>query len=144
MIAVCPKCDTGMFLLQFRDVRVDYCHKCRGLWLDKGELEMILDQTGGDPGAPFLSFQLQDGVVRKGVKHLCPRCDRLLREITVPGNGPDSGVVLGKCASCGGLWFDDRMLEQVLGLFPADANTAATIEFLRDALGMNLRKSSES
>jgi hypothetical protein len=27
-------------------VEIDYCPNCRGIWLDKGELEKIMERTG--------------------------------------------------------------------------------------------------
>ena len=41
MIPVCPKCDVGLFILRFKSVELDYCERCRGVWLDGGELEAI-------------------------------------------------------------------------------------------------------
>ena len=37
----CPKCDTELKEVEFHHVRIDRCPKCEGMWLDKGELEMI-------------------------------------------------------------------------------------------------------
>jgi hypothetical protein len=41
MKRVCPKCDVPLFILHFRDLDVDFCHQCRGLWLDAGEVGSI-------------------------------------------------------------------------------------------------------
>lgn len=29
-------------------IEVDYCPKCRGVWLDRGELDKIIDRSGDD------------------------------------------------------------------------------------------------
>jgi Zn-finger nucleic acid-binding protein len=29
-------------------VEIDYCTKCRGVWLDRGELDKIIERTAGD------------------------------------------------------------------------------------------------
>jgi Zn-finger nucleic acid-binding protein len=31
-------------------VEIDYCPSCRGIWLDRGELDKILDRAAGLPG----------------------------------------------------------------------------------------------
>jgi len=31
-------------------VEIDYCPKCRGVWLDKGELDKIIERTAGYEG----------------------------------------------------------------------------------------------
>ena len=43
----CPKCGMQLEEIAFGDVRVDKCFFCEGLWLDKGELELIRQKEGG-------------------------------------------------------------------------------------------------
>lgn len=43
----CPKCGMQLEEIAFGDVRVDKCFSCEGLWLDKGELEVIRQKEGG-------------------------------------------------------------------------------------------------
>ncbi|MEK7408048.1 MAG: zf-TFIIB domain-containing protein [Acidobacteriota bacterium] len=43
----CPKCGMQLEEIAFGDVRVDKCFSCDGLWLDKGELEVIRNKEGG-------------------------------------------------------------------------------------------------
>jgi Zn-finger nucleic acid-binding protein len=38
----CPKCGSRLEETHVRDVAVDICVSCRGVWLDCGELEMLL------------------------------------------------------------------------------------------------------
>jgi uncharacterized protein len=39
----CPRCDAGRLAERIQDgIVVDYCEICRGIWLDRGELEKIL------------------------------------------------------------------------------------------------------
>jgi hypothetical protein len=37
----CPKCGERLATVQHLDVTVDECPACRGMWLDKGELEQV-------------------------------------------------------------------------------------------------------
>ncbi|MHC4346893.1 MAG: TFIIB-type zinc ribbon-containing protein, partial [Planctomycetota bacterium] len=39
----CPVCENAMITLELADVEIDYCTDCGGIWLDAGELEMLLD-----------------------------------------------------------------------------------------------------
>ena len=43
----CPKCGMQLEEIALGDVRVDKCFFCEGLWLDKGELELIRQKEGG-------------------------------------------------------------------------------------------------
>lgn len=38
----CPVCKNAMIVLELREVEIDYCLVCKGIWLDKGELERLL------------------------------------------------------------------------------------------------------
>jgi Zn-finger nucleic acid-binding protein len=40
----CPSCGGELVELERSGVRVDACRNCRGVWLDRGELERILEQ----------------------------------------------------------------------------------------------------
>ena len=46
----CPKCGMQLEEVAFGDVRVDKCFSCDGLWLDKGELDLIREKDGGFMG----------------------------------------------------------------------------------------------
>jgi hypothetical protein len=37
----CPKCGCDLEEREFHGVKIDQCVECEGIWLDKGELEMI-------------------------------------------------------------------------------------------------------
>lgn len=37
----CPKCGHDLKEREFHHIRVDECVQCHGMWLDKGELEMM-------------------------------------------------------------------------------------------------------
>lgn len=38
----CPLCDVKMKEVERRGVMIDVCPECKGIWLDKGELERLL------------------------------------------------------------------------------------------------------
>lgn len=40
----CPACDTRLVELDRSEVLIDACPECRGVWLDRGELDRILDR----------------------------------------------------------------------------------------------------
>ena len=45
----CPVCDERMREVEKHGVTVDLCPSCKGVWLDRGELEKLV-QSDGDPG----------------------------------------------------------------------------------------------
>ena len=41
----CPVCkDVTLLMSEKKGVEIDYCPECRGIWLDRGELEKIIGQ----------------------------------------------------------------------------------------------------
>ncbi|MDZ4692787.1 zf-TFIIB domain-containing protein [Terricaulis sp.] len=52
-LLICPNCQSNMQALNRADVEFDMCPTCRGVWLDRGELEKII-QSGRDsePATP--------------------------------------------------------------------------------------------
>ena len=44
----CPVCkDVTLLMAEKHGVEIDYCPECRGIWLDRGELEKIIERSGG-------------------------------------------------------------------------------------------------
>lgn len=40
----CPVCDMDLVLTERQGIEVDYCPKCRGIWLDRGELDKLIER----------------------------------------------------------------------------------------------------
>lgn len=41
----CPRCNATLVMTERNGVEIDYCPECRGIWLDRGELDKIMDRT---------------------------------------------------------------------------------------------------
>jgi Zn-finger nucleic acid-binding protein len=41
----CPIDQTDLVMTERSGVEIDYCPKCRGIWLDRGELDKIIDRA---------------------------------------------------------------------------------------------------
>lgn len=50
----CPHCAVPLVMSERQGVEIDYCPTCRGIWLDRGELDKILERAAADlaPAAP--------------------------------------------------------------------------------------------
>jgi Zn-finger nucleic acid-binding protein len=42
---LCPACKVDLVMAERKDVEIDYCPKCRGVWLDRGELDKIIEKS---------------------------------------------------------------------------------------------------
>src|SRR5215208_5800916 len=41
----CPRCNIVLTLSNRDGVEIDYCAQCRGVWLDRGELDKIIERA---------------------------------------------------------------------------------------------------
>lgn len=41
----CPICDVDLTMSERQGIEIDYCPKCRGVWLDRGELDKIIERS---------------------------------------------------------------------------------------------------
>ena len=48
----CPVCAVTLVMSERQGIEIDYCPQCRGVWLDRGELDKIIERSGADAPAP--------------------------------------------------------------------------------------------
>ena len=50
----CPIDGTTLVMSERQGIEIDYCPSCRGVWLDRGELDKIIERSGAaeQPAAP--------------------------------------------------------------------------------------------
>jgi hypothetical protein len=41
----CPVCTVPLVMSERQGVEIDYCPQCRGVWLDRGELDKIIERS---------------------------------------------------------------------------------------------------
>ena len=57
----CPKCGTKLNTIEHHDVTVEECPACQGMWLDRGELEILAQRENEG----WLSRWMRRGVLRQ-------------------------------------------------------------------------------
>ncbi len=45
MLMVCPQCRVELKMSDRNGIEIDYCPQCRGVWLDRGELDKIIERS---------------------------------------------------------------------------------------------------
>ncbi len=49
----CPVCHVDLTMADRQGIEIDYCPKCRGVWLDRGELDKIIERAApAEPPPP--------------------------------------------------------------------------------------------
>jgi Zn-finger nucleic acid-binding protein len=106
----CPRDGEKLFPVRYEgDVFVDECTKCKGAFLDRGELEKIEEEHAQEfrdslsrmpdlvAGAYERARQRAEGELK------CPKCGA---EMETREYAYCSQVMINKCVKCGGIWLD--------------------------------------
>lgn len=49
----CPICKVVNLVMADRQgIEIDYCPECRGVWLDRGELDKLIERSAAQPSPP--------------------------------------------------------------------------------------------
>src|SRR5215471_4502569 len=99
----CPCCaaETLQETRANRNVLIDLCSQCHGVWLDRGKIYEFSQQPRE------LEKQLRQGLRdRRASTRLCPRCNEAMER----GIMPDRDAEVEECPACGGFWFDHDQL----------------------------------
>lgn len=48
----CPVCNVDLVIADRQGIEIDYCPQCRGVWLDRGELDKIIERSLTTPQGP--------------------------------------------------------------------------------------------
>jgi Zn-finger nucleic acid-binding protein len=84
----------------FRDVEIDRCPKCHGIWCDKDEQDILKTIQGTenlDTGSTSASAQMEVHILD------CPRCHARMIPFPLP---EQPHILLEKCVVCAGVFFD--------------------------------------
>ena len=41
----CPNCQATLLIADKKGIEIEYCPECRGIWLDRGELEKLTERS---------------------------------------------------------------------------------------------------
>jgi Zn-finger nucleic acid-binding protein len=83
MVMLCPVCTgTNLLMTDRQGVEIDYCPSCRGVWLDRGELDKIIERSTGSGVTPPSPTR------NPGTQQVSPTYDRGHR----PDDSSDDGL----------------------------------------------------
>lgn len=107
----CPTCEVNELrpVLTKQGVEVDYCLKCGGIWLDRGEIFHFTKRRKELAKALKAALQQARTTQRK-----CPKTGEPMQEIPLL----DGELIIDYCPSTGGMWFDKGELKKILTVDP--------------------------
>lgn len=115
---VCPNCEIFLETLiidESKELYIEQCKHCHGIFLDYGELEAIMEReiVKSDKYDFEKVRQILDNplVKEKSIKYKkCPECRSIMSRLNYKQK---SGVIMDRCISCG-YWLDSGELRQIM------------------------------
>ena len=114
---ICPVCQEPMVVLELDKIEIDHCINCGGIWLDEGELELLLE-TEEERNRHKNLFKDAGSVKEK--RFPCPRCGKRMNKVFV---GEEKKIIIDKCKKNHGLWFDQGELQKVVEIDTGNSNS---------------------
>lgn len=107
-----------MIVLELHQIEIDYCPECSGIWLDAGELELLVE----DPQIKDRILNLLKTVMDSDEKKVrCPICNKRMDKVNAGRLEP---VIIDKCKKGHGIWFDRDELLQTVHQGPLEEDSA--------------------
>ena len=113
----CPRCNSIFSPVEYDGQVVEVCPGCKGEWLHAGELQKLVEHHD----EVFTSDEIASlDAVNKEIFSAekddhdelnCPVCGTVRMEHF--NYGDTSGIIIHKCAQCGGIWMDKDQLQKV-------------------------------
>lgn len=66
---LCPVCQVPLVMSERQNIEIDYCPTCRGVWLDRGELDKIIERSTSERAQ---SLSTQQALLRRGYDREAP------------------------------------------------------------------------
>jgi len=98
------------------NVEIDECPKCKGMWLDKHELEKIQDTLENDYSdelrkiPDYISRAYKMARSKNEDIRKCPKCDNPMSKKEY---AKSSQIIIDICPTCRGVWLDKGELQKL-------------------------------
>ena len=125
----CPRCKAAVVILELNKVEIDYCPDCGGIWLDAGELEMLLKEN-----SPKVMELFKKEKFSKEKKLRCPACNKKMEKIVL------NNTRIDRCPKGHGFWFDKGELAEIIAA--GDINNEV-LDFLKDMFADQIKNEGE-
>jgi Zn-finger nucleic acid-binding protein len=122
---ICPNCKRDMIVVEYKQIELDYCTNCEGVWFDAGELELLLEK---------MKLKSQEMVTEdllrlpeaesKHTHRNCPICRRAMK---VTGIGSPV-IEIDLCINGHGIFFDSGELHQLLSQLASEQTAGESAE----------------
>ena len=101
----CPRCDVALDEKKLKDIEVDHCPQCKGLWLDFHELDQLEDHSmDEDESKGTIEYARRDSDIS------CPHCHESMETFNYRAHN----LPIDHCKNQCGYWLDEGEEKKVL------------------------------
>jgi hypothetical protein len=119
----CPVCRQPLVALEFQSVETDFCPRCHGVWLDHGEIGLLLKSR------PDFMPAWKTPAARTGDRP-CPHCTRKMQVRSLAGD-----VEVDACPRDHGIWLDKGELQAIIQSAANTQDVAALSKYCDEVFG---------
>jgi len=132
MIKECPRCSKTKFeKLTVSGVELDRCESCKGIWMDGGEYEKVVESSRNLSISGTDVLSPPDAIREESYQPLrvsCPGCGQsLLEPEPIHFEFIHHVVITDRCSDCDGVWFDASELSLMLEYIKKEDKALAKI-----------------
>lgn len=111
----CLKCEMQMEKTIYKNVLIDYCFHCHGIWIDGNELKNIKKDSKTNIESLIKKSRKEkiDEKTENFISRFCPRCKiGTIKEVK------ENNILIDKCNECNGIFFDNKEIKEYLKNLP--------------------------
>ena len=107
IILNCPRCNVALNEKKFKDIDVDHCPQCMGLWLEFHELDQLEDHSmDSDDTKGMLEYARRESDIS------CPHCNEVMETFNYRAHN----LPIDHCTNEHGYWLDEGEEKKVLDI----------------------------
>ena len=101
----CPRCNVALNEKKFKDIDIDHCPECKGLWLDFHEMDQLEDHSMDDDNAKgMIEYARRESDIH------CPHCNEVMETFNYRAHD----LPIDHCKNEHGYWLDAGEEKKVL------------------------------
>lgn len=127
----CPCCNIRLARKMIRDVEVNECEKCRGLWFEDDELRKAKDST--DEDLNWIDFEIwehRDKVKPRSGDLRCPQCGQAM----VAVDYGHTAIEIDYCPQCRGTWLGEGEFRKIIEALTEELLTKTFSDYISTSL----------
>jgi Zn-finger nucleic acid-binding protein len=131
---LCPVCHKDALIVEYRDIELDYCPLCHGVWFDAGELELLMESAGLEEYQRYLENIIHSPEAETSEKkRRCPICNRKMKKTYID---QESKIIIDICNIGDGIWFDGgevyNLVQSLVEKSPEKGASQDVLAFVND------------